>query len=86
MMEIDKVEEAIATLKKAGIEIKVKTIRLKRREIARINELLTLGETVIVTHSGRRATVFTKHGYRARLKAGEMGNANKKKGEQPKPA
>jgi arsenate reductase-like glutaredoxin family protein len=71
------VEKAIALLKEHGITVSVKQVKLKRPAIRRINELLTLDETVVVTHSGKRATVFTLDGYRRRVRGGRRALASR---------
>ena len=79
-------EQAIAVIKKAGLRLATKQVKLKRREVARINELLTIGQKVVVSHNGRRATVFTQHGYKNRVAAAKRGNEakNGKDAEQAK--
>jgi hypothetical protein len=69
------IKQAIAVLKNAGIDVAVRPVKLKRPQIARINELLTLKHKVVVAHNGKRATVFTLEGYRGRVSAGKKGSA-----------
>jgi hypothetical protein len=76
------INKAIAVLKAAGIDVAVRPIKLKRASVARINELLTLKHKVVVSHNGKRATVFTLEGYKGRLRAGRAGAAGRWSGKE----
>ena len=71
------IQEALRVLKLAGIKVSVNKIILKKREIKRINEILSLEGRCIVTHKGKKAMVHTFKGYKARQKAGSDTAAGK---------
>lgn len=70
-------QQALQVIRKAGGKVLGlrKDVVLRRREIARINEILTGGGIAVVTHNGRRASVFTKQSYKGRVVAAKNARA-----------
>ncbi len=70
-------EIALKVLKSHGMSPKVKTVKLRRREIQRLNDVLSIHGKAIVTHSGKRAMIHTESGYKIRQKNGRNRQAKK---------
>lgn len=75
------IEKALEIVKAHGFKVQGRrgSIALSKKEVARINEMLTIHGRVVITHNGKRMTVFTYDSHKSRMKGIGMIHASRAK-------